>query len=64
MSDVTCMWMRKALDDLRLAEAALEIGVDPGLAAFHAQQAVEKALKALLTAYKVKPPRSMTYGSW
>ena len=57
MSDITCRWMQKALDDLRLAEVALEIGVDPGLAAFHSQQAVEKALKALLTAFQVRPPK-------
>ena len=57
MSNVTCRWMQKALDDLRLAEVALEIGVDPGLAAFHSQQAVEKALKALLTAFQARPPK-------
>ena len=59
---LACRWLRKALDDLRLAEAAMDIGVDPGLAAFHAQQAAEKALKALLVAYGVPAPR--THDLW
>jgi len=50
MSKATCRWLRPALDDLKLARKALEIGVDPRLAAFHAQQSAEKALKAVLVA--------------
>ena len=44
-------WVRFALDDLRVAELAL--ADDPpltGASLFHAQQAVEKALKAFLIA--------------
>ena len=40
-------WIRKGRDDLRLAELALENGIFD-YAAFHAQQAVEKFLKAFL----------------
>ena len=43
-------WLARARQDLRAADA--DLGVDPPLtadAAFHCQQAVEKALKAFLT---------------
>ena len=43
---VAATWMRTAQRDANLARVALEI--EPSLAAFHAQQAAEKALKALL----------------
>jgi HEPN domain-containing protein len=46
----TRAWLEKATEDL--AAAALDLGANPPLcgdAAFHAQQAVEKALKAFLT---------------
>ena len=41
-------WLKKAYTDLRVAEKLLEIGEEPWVIAFHAQQAVEKALKAYL----------------
>ncbi len=40
--------LRKAQTDLRIAEKLLRIGEEPWVIAFHAQQAVEKALKAYL----------------
>ncbi|NJF25787.1 HEPN domain-containing protein [Thermococcus sp. Bubb.Bath] len=40
-------WIRKGEDDLKLAELALENGIYDYVA-FHAQQAVEKFLKAFL----------------
>ena len=46
----TQAWLEKAAEDL--AAAALDLGANPPLcgdAAFHAQQAVEKVLKAFLT---------------
>jgi HEPN domain-containing protein len=46
----TLAWLRKAEGDLRAA--AVDLGADPPLvddALFHCQQAVEKALKGLLT---------------
>ena len=41
-------WLKKALANLRVAEKLFEIGEEPWIIAFHAQQAVEKALKAYL----------------
>jgi len=46
----TRAWLEKAADDL--AAAGVDLAAQPPLrgdAAFHAQQAVEKALKAFLT---------------
>ena len=41
-------WLEKAYTDLRVAEKLFEIGEEPWVIVFHAQQAVEKALKAYL----------------
>ena len=41
-------WLRKAYTDLRVAEKLFEIGEEPWVIVFHAQQAVEKALKTYL----------------
>ncbi|RLG64840.1 DNA-binding protein [archaeon] len=41
-------WLRKAYTDLRVAVKLFEIGEEPWVIVFHAQQAVEKALKAYL----------------
>jgi len=52
-------WLAKADDDLRLAELAL--GASPPVhwgAAFHAEQAAEKLLKALLTFHSVEFQKS------
>ena len=35
-SNTICKWLRKALDDPKLARVDMELGVDPSLAAFHA----------------------------
>lgn len=52
-------WLRHAASDLRLAElAAQDSQVLPAQAAFHAQQAVEKALKAVLVRLEVEFPRT------
>ncbi|MEB3779436.1 MAG: HEPN domain-containing protein [Desulfurococcales archaeon] len=49
--------MRKPLRDIRLAEIAL--GEDfHEESAYHSQQAAEKALKALITAKNIRPPRT------
>ena len=46
-------WLEKADGDLRMAEIALSSSPPiPWIAAFHAQQAAEKALKALLTFHR------------
>lgn len=53
-------WLRTAERDLRLARVAIEI--EPSLAAFHAQQAAEKSLKALLVATTDDHERTHTAG--
>lgn len=51
-------WLSKARTDLTLASVVLEQGpyMDPWVCCFHAQQAAEKSLKAVLVARKVEPP--------
>ena len=53
---MACAWLRKAEEDLLVAENELDNVA--WASAFHAQQAAEKALKALLVALKVDPPRT------
>ena len=52
-------WMEKANSDLAVARLVLQRGpeMEPWLAAYHAQQAVEKSLKALLIARSIEPSR-------
>jgi HEPN domain-containing protein len=52
-------WMSKAVEDLAVAEVVLQSGIGATWAScFHAQQAVEKALKAILTACGIDFPRT------
>ncbi len=52
-------WMRKAEGDLRAAEHLLALEQeDYFTAAFHAQQAAEKFLKALLVRHQVPFPKT------
>jgi len=57
MREDTARWIRYAEYDLRLAEAALESGIYV-YAAYHAQQAVEKLLKAFLIEHKHPYPKT------
>ena len=50
-------WIRHAESDLRLAETAPPSGVILEHLCFHAQQAAEKAIKAVLIAGGVAPPK-------
>jgi HEPN domain-containing protein len=50
------LWLEHAADDLRSAEVLLEAGVF-SMVCFHAQQAMEKTLKALLAAARHPIPR-------
>lgn len=50
--------MRKAGGDLRAAAALRDAGLDDELVGFHAQQAVEKAAKAVLVLAGVEIPRT------
>ena len=52
-----CEWLRKAENDLKASMILLQEELLDG-SAFHAQQAAEKALKAILVALGVKPPRT------
>ena len=52
-----CEWLLRAKKDLRAAEVLLREGLYEK-AAFHSQQAAEKALKALLVAHRVRPPKT------
>lgn len=51
-------WLAKARTDLALASVILEQGpdMDPWVCCFHAQQAAEKALKAVIVAQGTEPP--------
>jgi len=55
----TRQWLAHARDDLELAENAVRQGTPPFMrdAAFHSQQAAEKALKAFLTWRDLPFPR-------
>lgn len=50
-------WLRYAETDLTLMLTALSESRTAGEVCFHAQQATEKALKALLVLQQVEPPR-------
>lgn len=51
-------WLRKADHDLVVADAVRENAEGADLIAFHAQQAIEKALKAVLTAHQIPFPKT------
>ena len=58
-TDVTLAWLERARSDLQLGRAALNAPcVLPEDAAFHAQQCVEKALKALLLHNGISFPKT------
>jgi HEPN domain-containing protein len=54
---IVCEWMKKAHKDLKAARILQQEGLYEEVA-FHAQQAAEKALKALLIANGVRPPKT------
>ena len=54
--EVTCRWLEKAVGDLRAAQLLLQ--EEPDYSSFHSQQAAEKALKAVLVALGVRPPKT------
>jgi HEPN domain-containing protein len=57
--DSPLAWLQRARSDLALGRAALNIAdVLPEDACFHAQQCVEKSLKAMLVAFNVPFPRT------
>ena len=59
LREVAGRWMAAAVDDLRAARLlAGSADISPDVACFHAQQAVEKALKAILIVVGEDVPRS------
>ncbi|WP_429886151.1 HEPN domain-containing protein [Geoalkalibacter halelectricus] len=51
MNQISREWLKSAQDDLSLIERILDEGQLSHLVAFHAQQAIEKCLKALLESH-------------
>jgi HEPN domain-containing protein len=56
IEELVAEWMRRAQADLAVARLIDEERIAPEILAFHAQQAVEKALKALLVRRQVEFP--------
>lgn len=50
-------WLQACEEDLAAAEILMESKLASGAASFHAQQCVEKALKAVLEAYVERVPK-------
>lgn len=60
--DVAQGWMLKAKSDLKSAELLLRSTGPFDTACFHAQQAAEKSLKAVLCFHGIVPPRTHDMG--
>ena len=56
-------WLRHARSDLAVARMVDDNQIAPEILAFHAQQAAEKALKALLVQRQIEFPRLHVIGS-
>src|SRR5919199_1640727 len=55
-------WMRRAQSDLAVTQLTEDVRIAPEILAFHAQQAAEKALKALLIRRQIEFPRTHAIG--
>lgn len=51
-------WLARARDDLAVAETLLEAGSPAWAVCYHAQQAIEKGIKALLVLACEDPPKT------
>ncbi len=51
-------WLDYAQSDLAYARLSVEAPVSREIACFHAQQAVEKAIKAVLISFDIAPPKT------
>jgi HEPN domain-containing protein len=60
--EIVTEWMRHARSDMAIARMVENDEIAPEIIAFHAQQAVEKALKALLIQRQVDFPRTHVIG--
>lgn len=61
MNENSQRWLAFAREDLQMAELALTAAIYNQVC-FHAQQCVEKAVKALLAAREIQPPRTHRLG--
>ena len=57
MKSSTAAWLAACKEDLLVVTSLLESGLATGAASFHAQQCVEKALKAVLEEFAGTVPR-------
>lgn len=62
-NDLVQKWLTYAKSDLELARVCLPESVLLETLCYHAQQAAEKALKALLIDYSTDPPRTHNIGT-
>src|SRR5436190_23974198 len=60
--ELVARWMDWARSDLAVANMTEDERIAPEILAFHAQQAAEKALKALLIRYQIEFPRTHAIG--
>lgn len=59
ISKAVRQWLKYAATDLRLSQTSIDFSAEfKAIAAFHAQQCAEKAIKAYLTHHKVRFPKS------
>jgi HEPN domain-containing protein len=60
MNEVVSEWLKKAEGDFLTASREMSVSVDPNYDAvcFHAQQCIEKLMKALLISRGVTPPKT------
>jgi HEPN domain-containing protein len=64
VGELTAMWARHATSDLAAARVlAADPAMDPGAIGFHAQQAIEKALKSVLVFEQIDFSRTHDLGS-
>lgn len=62
VQNLAAEWLRWASADLQVAKLTDDERIAPQIAAFHAQQAAEKALKALLVQQQIDFPRTHSIG--
>lgn len=62
VQNLVAEWLQWASADLQVAKLTDDERIAPQIAAFHAQQAAEKALKALLVQEQIDFPRTHSIG--
>lgn len=60
--ELVAEWMHRARSDFELAQMIGEVKIAPEILVYHAQQAAEKALKALLVKHQVDFPNTHSVG--